>query len=87
LLGSTLLVCALASRIAIGQAQGPVRITLDEAIQRAMLHNHNLLAARTAIQQSQAEETTADMRPNPNLFVDWEYLPLSPSAQKQHLSA
>src|SRR6266481_5957386 len=81
LLGSTLLVCALASRIAIGQAQGPVRITLDEAIQRAMLHNHNLLAARTAIQQSQAEETTANMRPNPNLFVDWEYLPLSPSAQ------
>ena len=48
----------------------------------ALQHNHNLLAARTTIQQSQAEETTANLRPNPTLFTDWEYLPLfSPSAQ------
>ena len=47
-----------------------------------MQHNHNLLAARTTIQQSQAEETTANLRPNPTLFGDWEYLPLfTPSAQ------
>ena len=64
------------------QAQGPVRITLDEAIHLALQHNHNLLAARTTIQQSQAEEITANLRPNPNLFADWEYLPLgSPSHQ------
>src|SRR3984893_4485834 len=64
------------------QNQGPVSITLDEAIQLALQHNHNLLAARTTIQQSQAEETTANLRPNPTLFADWEYLPLfSQSAQ------
>jgi outer membrane protein, heavy metal efflux system len=63
-------------------AQGPVRITLDEAIQLALQLNHNLLAARTTIQQSQADETTANLRPNPTLFGDWEYLPLfSPSSQ------
>ncbi len=46
----------------------------------ALQHNHNLLAARTTIQQSQAEETTANLRPIPFLFADWEYLPLfSPS--------
>jgi outer membrane protein, heavy metal efflux system len=64
-----------------GLAQGSARITLDEAIQMALQHNHNLLAARTGIQQSQAEETTANLRPNPSLFADWEYLPLTHSAQ------
>src|ERR1700681_3424723 len=67
-------------------AQGPVRITLDEAIQLALQHNHNLLAARTTIQQSQAAEMTANMRPNPTLFADWEYLPLgAPSHQNPDL--
>ena len=33
----------------------------------ALKHNHNLLAARTTIQQSEAEETTANLRPNPSL--------------------
>jgi cobalt-zinc-cadmium efflux system outer membrane protein len=60
--------------------QGPVKITIDDAIQLALQHNHNLLAARTTIQQAQAEETTADLRPNPTIFGDWDYLPfLSPS--------
>src|SRR6202049_3659792 len=77
-----LLACTIAANLAFGQAQGLVRITLDQAIQMALQHNHNLLAARTTIQQSQAEETTANLRPNPTLFADWEYLPLfSPSAQ------
>jgi cobalt-zinc-cadmium efflux system outer membrane protein len=61
-------------------AQGPVRITLDDAIRLALQHNHNLLAARTTIQQSQAQEITANLRPNPVIFSDWDYLPLfSPS--------
>jgi outer membrane protein, heavy metal efflux system len=63
------------------QTQGTVRITVEEAIQFALQHNHNLLAARTTIQQSHAGETTANMRPNPTLFADWEYLPLTLSAQ------
>jgi cobalt-zinc-cadmium efflux system outer membrane protein len=64
------------------QAHLPVKITLDEAIQLALQHNHNLQAARTTIQQSQAQEITAKMRPNPNFSVDWDYLPaFTPSSQ------
>ena len=82
LFAGVVLACVLAANLASAQTQGPVRITLDEAIQMAMQHNHNLLAARTTIQQNQAEETTANLRPNPTLFGDWEYLPLfTPSAQ------
>jgi cobalt-zinc-cadmium efflux system outer membrane protein len=77
---TAMLACALGSP-AFGQSTGPARITLDEAIQMALQHNHNLLAARTTIQQSEAEETTANLRPNPTLFTDWEYLPLNHSAQ------
>ena len=63
------------------QAQGPVRLSLDEAIEKSLQHNHNLLAARTTIQQSEASETTANLRPNPTLFGDWEYLPLTSANQ------
>jgi outer membrane protein, heavy metal efflux system len=59
--------------------QGPVRITLDDAIQLALKHNHNLLAAQTTIQQDEALETQANLRPNPTIFGDWEYLPLTAS--------
>jgi outer membrane protein, heavy metal efflux system len=55
--------------------QAPVKITLDDAIQLALHHNYSLLAARTTIQQSQAQEITANLRPNPVLIADWEYLP------------
>jgi outer membrane protein, heavy metal efflux system len=56
--------------------QGPVRITLDEAIQMALEHNHNLKAARTTIQQSEATEITANLRPNPVLTADAQFLPI-----------
>jgi cobalt-zinc-cadmium efflux system outer membrane protein len=79
------LLCALGN-LAFAQRTGPTSITLDEAIQMALQHNHNMLAARTTIQQSEAEETTANLRPNPTLFADWEYLPLgSPSKQNPNL--
>ncbi len=42
----------------------------------ATAHNHSLLAARTTIAQNQALEVQANVRPNPTLFTDWEYLPL-----------
>ena len=58
---------------AFGQAQV---IALDDAIRLGLQHNHNLLAARTTIQQSEAQEITANLKPNPVLFADWEYLPL-----------
>jgi cobalt-zinc-cadmium efflux system outer membrane protein len=64
------------------QSNGPKQITLDEAIQLALQHNHNMLAARTTIQQSEADEKTANLRPNPSLFADWEYLPLGSPAHQ-----
>jgi len=80
-------VCTLATpRILLAQTQGPVKITLDDAIQLALKHNHNLLAAQTTIQQSQALEVQVNLRPNPTFFTDWEYLPLgSPSSQNPTL--
>jgi cobalt-zinc-cadmium efflux system outer membrane protein len=62
--------------------QGPRRITLDEAIQMAIQHNHVLTALRTTVQQSEAEEITQGLRPNPTLFADWEYLPLGSPAHQ-----
>jgi outer membrane protein, heavy metal efflux system len=55
--------------------KGSVRISLEDAIQLAIQHNHLLLATRTTIPQSEAGEVTANLRPNPTLFTDWEYLP------------
>jgi cobalt-zinc-cadmium efflux system outer membrane protein len=75
--GLLLLLILILTPWAESQTPGPIRITLDEAIQLALQHNHSLLAARTTIQQSQAEEITANLRPNPTLLGDAEYL--SPS--------
>ncbi len=61
------------------QIQGPVRITLDQAVQLALAHNHALLAARTTIAQSRDAEVTANLRPNPTLGLDYIGLPLRPS--------
>ncbi|HVB87998.1 MAG TPA: TolC family protein [Candidatus Dormibacteraeota bacterium] len=57
------------------QTQGPVKITLDQAIQLALQHNHALQAARTTIQQSESEEITANLRPNPVLLGDALFIP------------
>jgi outer membrane protein, heavy metal efflux system len=75
-------ISATSARSARGQAasgttQGPVKVTLDDAIQLALKHNHNLLAAQTTILQSQALEVQADLRPNPAFFADWDYLPIT----------
>jgi cobalt-zinc-cadmium efflux system outer membrane protein len=53
-----------------------VRIDLEQAIQIAIVHNHALKAARTQIQQSQAEEITAAIRPNPVFTYDDLYVPI-----------
>jgi cobalt-zinc-cadmium efflux system outer membrane protein len=67
--------CAMFCCAAFGQ--GPSKISLDQAIELALQHNHSLLAARTTILQNQAQEIQANVRPNPTFFADWEYLPLS----------
>jgi outer membrane protein, heavy metal efflux system len=53
-----------------------LRITLDEALGLALEHNHALAAARTTILESQALETTANLRPNPVLSWDAQFLPI-----------
>jgi len=52
------------------------RITLDDAIRLALQHNHALQAMRTTILQNQAQETTANLRPNPVLNWDAQFLPI-----------
>jgi cobalt-zinc-cadmium efflux system outer membrane protein len=66
---------------ALAQSQASVKVSLDDAIQMAIQHNHNLLAARTTIQQSEAEETTANLRPNPVLLGDSQFLPIFQPSQ------
>ncbi len=42
-----------------------VKITLDRAIHLALEHNHALLAAKTQVTESRANEITASLKPNP----------------------
>ena len=82
-MASVVFACSVGANSAFGQAtQGPIRITLDEAIQMALQHNHNMIAARTAIDQRLAMEVTANLRPNPVLVTDWDYLPLNNPAKQ-----
>jgi outer membrane protein, heavy metal efflux system len=60
----------------LAQKPGAQLITLDRAIHLALEHNHNLRAARTTIQQNEAEEITANLRPNPVLLGDAQFLPI-----------
>src|ERR1700680_3430285 len=54
----------------------PARVSLDQAIDLAIQHNHSLQAARTMILQDQAQEITANLRPNPTISWDTQFLPL-----------
>jgi outer membrane protein, heavy metal efflux system len=68
---------------AVGQNPGTsvVRISLDQAIDLALARNHSIKAARSQIPQSQAQEITANLRPNPVLAWDSQFIPLfNPSA-------
>ncbi len=57
-------------------AQAPARINLDQAIDLAVQHSPALKAARTQIPQSQAQEVTANLRPNPTLGWDSQFIPI-----------
>src|SRR5262245_9141408 len=54
----------------------PGKVTLDEALRLALEHNHALLALRSTVLQSQAQEITANLRPNPVLAWDAQFLPI-----------
>lgn len=60
----------------LAQKPGSKLVSLDDAVRMALQHNHNLLSARTTIQQSQAEEVTANLRPDPVLIGDADFLPV-----------
>src|SRR5262249_31632672 len=47
-----------------------------EALQMALQRNHALQALRTTILQNQAQEITANLRPNPSLTADTQFFPL-----------
>jgi len=71
-----------AGSVAASAQQAPPlsRVDLDQAIQLALAHNHALKAAQTLVPQSQAEEITAAIRPNPVFTYDDLYVPIfSPS--------
>jgi outer membrane protein, heavy metal efflux system len=64
---------------AASAAQNPSaseHITLDDALRLALQHNHALLALRSTILQNQAQEITANLRPNPTLAWDAQFLPI-----------
>jgi cobalt-zinc-cadmium efflux system outer membrane protein len=60
----------------VAAQNAPLRISLDDAVRLALQHNHALRAARTTILQNQAQEVTANLRPNPTLSWDTQFLPL-----------
>jgi outer membrane protein, heavy metal efflux system len=59
-----------------GAGQTGQLISLDQAIDLALAHNHALKATRTLIFQNQAQEITANLRPNPVLGADAQFIPI-----------
>ena len=55
--------------------QNTTLISLDQAIDLALAHNHSIKATRTLILQNQAQEITANLRPNPTLGADSQFVP------------
>src|SRR5271165_7077814 len=58
-----------------GNAQSTTLISLDQAIDLALAHNHSIKATRTLILQNQAQEVTANLRPNPTFGADSQFIP------------
>jgi outer membrane protein, heavy metal efflux system len=52
------------------------QITLEQAIALALANSPSIKAARTQIQQNQAQEITANLRPNPVLSWDSQFIPV-----------
>ncbi len=75
--GGALLACFVALALAEAVGQPESRITLDQAIQMALEHNHALRATRTQIQQSQAQELTASVHPNPVFTFNSLFIPFT----------
>ena len=61
--------------VGTGSGQNATLISLDQAIDLALAHNHSIRATRTLILQNQAQEITANLRPNPTLGADSQFVP------------
>ena len=57
-------------------AQAPTVISLDQAVDLALAHNQSLRATRTLIFQNQAQEITANLRPNFTFGFDSQFIPI-----------
>ncbi len=62
--------------VGTGEGQNTTLISLDQAIDLALAHNHSIKATRTLIFQNQAQEITANLRPNPTLGADTQFVPV-----------
>src|ERR1700728_2977009 len=62
--------------VGAGSGQNATLISLDQAIDLALAHNHSIRATRTLILQNQAQEITANLRPNPTLGADSQFVPI-----------
>lgn len=60
----------------VGVGQNTTLVGLDQAIDLALAHNHALKATRTLILQNQAQEITANLRPNPTFGADSQFIPI-----------
>ncbi len=58
-----------------GSGQNTTPISLDQAIDLALSHNHSIRATRSLILQNQAQEITANLRPNPTFGADTQFIP------------
>jgi outer membrane protein, heavy metal efflux system len=56
--------------------QPSVFITMDQAIEFARRNNPELQAQRTLVYQNREQEVTANLRPNPALSMDAQYIPI-----------
>jgi cobalt-zinc-cadmium efflux system outer membrane protein len=58
-------------------AQPP--LSMEEAVRLALANNQGLLAQRLGIDISKADEITAGLKPNPNLALGFDGIPVAPS--------
>src|SRR4029077_18949959 len=61
--------------VGAGIGQNTTLISLDQAIELALAQNHTLKATRSLILQNQAQEITANLRPNPTFGADPQFVP------------
>jgi outer membrane protein, heavy metal efflux system len=64
------------ANVARADRPASMQITLEQAIDLALANSPAIKAARTQIQQNQAQEITANLRPNPTLSADSQFVPV-----------